>query len=408
MDSSKYLPIGANIANKYEIIDVLGEDEFEILYLVRDMHRKGSFFVLKELFLETFSSRIDEVVFTTVEAIGVFNKRRMQIREEINSQKINGQKNEIRIYGYEEFNETIYTIMEFSNNADLEKYLQFMPKDGKHLPTLSELIKKENKSKGIPFFVKIFALIAILLAIAFYAYPYFQKNSLDEGIVPIEKVAMIEHPILRDRSEMVALKEAEPKLDIKEKKVEENILLEKKNLAKNIETPVIKKLEENISMVITKVSEVKIEENITKTNEINVSSITIPKVVKKVPTKDSIKSFLDIYISSSSKSSITDTLKYYDKEIKRYFKFKNPTHKTIAKSQERYNQKWTKREFNIVDFRIVKTYLEGSVSYFDVKTTTKWDVSNNRGKKASGKSKGLMTLKEVENGFKIISIYTVK
>ena len=409
MDTIKYLPIGSNIGNKHEVMDVLGEDEFEILYLVRDTYRKGSFFVLKELFLETFSSRTGEIVRTTEEAIGVFNKRKIQIVQEINTQKRNIQKNEIKIYGYQEANETIYTIMEFSNNADLEKYLQFTPKDGKQLPSLSELIKKENRGTGISFFIKIFLLIIVLLSMAFYAYQFFKEKRIEKDIFKTEELKTKHHPILKDRRQIMDTEvnqdNIQPKKEMQPIEVDQNISIvnevltesiEKIKLASTpfIEIPIIEEEEENISIESLILSEVKIEENLTEVdNTISIGT--------------SIKNFLDAYIKASSHSATTDVLKYYDKGIRRYFRFRNPTPKTIRESQERYNNKWVNRSFKIIDFEIVKSYKKDNLKYFDLQTTTVWDVSNEKGEKSSGQSRGFMILKEVENSFKINSIYTL-
>jgi hypothetical protein len=98
MTEDKYLPAGSIISKKYEVIEMLGEDDFEILYLVRDIDRKGSFFVLKELFLETFSSRRGQSVYTFPEAEGVFHKRKKQIIEEVGTKKLDLKADEVTIY----------------------------------------------------------------------------------------------------------------------------------------------------------------------------------------------------------------------------------------------------------------------------------------------------------------------
>ena len=434
MENNKYLPIATTVAQKYEVIDILGEDDFEILYLVRDIHRKGSFFVLKELFLETFSSREGELVFTVSEALGVFHKRKKQIIQEINTQKLNSKNSEIKIYGYEDENNTIYTIMEFSSNASLEKYLQFVPKDAENLPTLSELVSREKKTFNTSFFLKILLLIAVLLAIAFYAYQFFQKSSIENQL---EKSATRDYPTLKDRTEehlmnipqkeievtdpIVSIpmakedekNESEPLEEVIFEKDEENLSLksevierienEEKNLTKPLEEiAIVEKNEENITVASEIIAQVEKEENLTK---IVNSQVDMNVSVDDINTK--IKSFLDVYIYASA-TSVDSSLKFYDKRVKRYFKFRNASHKTIANSQKRYNKKWVNREFEISDFEIIKSYKKENISYVDVKTTTVWNVSNKRGQKTSGKSRGFMTLKEVENGFKIISIYTLK
>ena len=423
MEKNKYLPAGSIIAKKYEVIETLGEDEFEILYLVRDIKRKGSFFVLKELFLETFSSREGELVFTVPEALGVFHKRKKQIIEEIKSQKLNSIKSEIKIYGYEDENNTIYTIMEFSNNASLEKYLQFTPKDVKSLPVLDELLNKK-KIFNYSIILKILLLTGLLLGIAFYAYIYFQKSSLKENAYELKKPVNKNFPKLKDRKKEVEekshkpqIKEVEVKKDVSVK-VEENLT---KVLPETTEElilePIIPKMifDENLS------EEPKNSKNSThnetvassliEDNSSNEKSVKEEKmaVVKKhiVPIDTRLKEFLDKYITASA-SSAEETMKFYDKKVKKYFRFNHPSHKTIIKSQKRYNKKWVQREFKISDFKIVKRYKKHGVNYYNLKTTTVWHVKSKRGKKLSGKSRGFMTLKEVGDGFKITSIYALK
>jgi hypothetical protein len=126
-----------------------------------------------------------------------------------------------------------------------------------------------------------------------------------------------------------------------------------------------------------------------------------------IPIETVLKEFLDTYIGASA-TSAEDTLKFYDKKVKKYFRFNHPSHERILKSQKRYNKKWIDREFEISDFQIVKTYQKNGVNYYDLTTTTVWNVRNKRGKKLSGKSRGYMILKELGDSFKITSIYTIK
>ena len=438
MEKNKYLPAGSIIAKKYEVIETLGEDEFEILYLVRDIKRKGSFFVLKELFLETFSSREGELVFTVPEALGVFHKRKKQIIEEVEAQKLS--LDEIKVYGYEDENNTIYTIMEFSNNASLEKYLQFTPKDVKSLPVLDELLNKK-KIFNYSIILKILLLTGLLLGIAFYAYSYFQKNSLKENEHEFKKPVSKNFPKLKERKKE---DEKSVKPQIKEVKVPEAVKVPEEVLAKIEKKPVaaLPKIAEKVTEKVTeKITEETILEPIipkmifdedqdeeSKNNKrsthkeiatLSVASDTsfeekLPKKKKIVKVENDlitidtlIKEFLDEYIMASA-TSVEDTMKFYDKKVKKYFRFNHPSHKTIIKSQKRYNKKWVKREFEISDFKIVKIYKKNNVNYYNLKTTTVWHVRNKRGKKLSGKSRGFMTLKEVGDSFKITSIYSLK
>ncbi len=420
MDRSKYLPVGWHIANKYEIIEVLGEDEFEILYLVRDIKRKGSFFVIKELFFETFSIREENFVSTSIEARAVFHKRKKEIKDEINARKLTIDSDEIRIFGYEEENDTIYTIMEYSSNASLERYLQYIDSDGASLPMLSKLVKEDKKRVSTSLSIKIFLALIVLLGMAYYLYQFFQKSesveSSKSSVVDEKKL-----PKLQDREEYVVKKVA------KAKTIEEPIV-EKK--------PMVLKSELNISKVSKAVESIKADENSSiKTKEENLSkrqrNITSSidtkidnnsslkvnfKSKEKVEPEDNsstqtpevaIKIFLDNYIYATA-TSVKESLKYYDKRVKRYFRFRNIGHKTVANSQKRYNRKWTKRDFKILDFKILKSYKIDNINYYKIKTTTSWRVSNSRGKRLSGKSRGIMILKEFENSFKIVSIYRIK
>jgi hypothetical protein len=400
MTENKYLPIGSTIAKKYEVIDILGEDEFEILYLVRDLHRKGSFFVLKELFLETFSARTNQVVYTLPEAEGVFDKRKKQIIEEIEAQKLNLNLDEIKVYGYEEDNNTIYTIMAFSNNASLEKYLQYTPKDINSLPTLDELLNAEKKGKSIFFFLKLLLFIGIILVLIFFVHQYFQKDSIEEKL---KTSATMDYPKLQDRTKIK--KEIEIKESIKVLEVLVKPMLDKQvaikyedNISAKLELVEEVEIEENLTTIITKdIKSVVMEEVALKEIDMNTSVIETNQTVilkekkieenltivdDEISIQTSMKSFLDAYIDASA-STVEGTLKFYDKEVQRYFKLKNATHKSISNSQKRYNRKWIKREFKISDFKIMKSYKKDNINYFDIKTTTVWSVSNKRGKKLS-------------------------
>lgn len=416
MDRSKYLPVGWHIANKYEIIEVLGEDEFEILYLVRDINRKGSFFVLKELFFETFSFREENFVSTSIEARAVFHKRKKEIIKEIKAKRLAINSDEIRIFGYEEENDTIYTIMEYSSNASLERYLQYIDSDGASLPMLSKLVKEDKKRVSTSLLIKIFLALISLLGMAYYGYQFFQKHESVEKSKTIV-VDKKELPKLQDRKEYI-VKKVEKSKTIEEPRVEKPIVLKSElNISKV--PKVVKHIKvENIK--IDKNSSIKIkEDNLSKidTKIDNNSSLKVNiKAEDKIELEDNsstqtpkvaIKVFLDNYIYASA-TSVKESLKYYDNRVKRYFKFRNIGHKTIAKSQKRYNRRWTKRDFKILDFKILKKYKIKNINYYKIKTTTAWRVSNSRGKRLSGKSRGVMIIKEFKKSFKIISIYGIK
>ena len=448
MESSKYLPVGSNIGGHYEIIDVLGDDDFEILYLVRDNHRKGSFFVLKELFLETFSSRNNESVFTIPEAQGVFDKRKKEIILEIDAPKKKKQRAEVRTYGYIKDNHTIYTIMEFTNNFNLESYLHFEPRDEIILPSLD--VKSSNKKKKSFLFLKILIVTVIIVAgLALYAYQMLKEDRDKTETKPQVVVTQtpIHHPALVTRTETAKV---EPKLEAKtiEPKVEEpKVVLTNAEYIPIEETEVVPEtdIKENIesknsvkedaiyidneieeipekeelpkTVVVSEIKTLPVEEvkSISLGNKIERASnsgvsLGTPIVKKSAETfnRVAIKDFLDDFIASSATGSVEEIASQYDYHVDRYFSLKNVTQASIKKDKTRYNKRWTTRDFSIKEFKIIKKYQKDGTDYCDLKTTTKWKVSTNSGKKATGTSRGFMTIKKTANGFKVKSIYTLK
>jgi hypothetical protein len=217
----------------------------------------------------------------------------------------------------------------------------------------------------------------------------------------LKKEIEVNEPIVHKVEENITLTSEAIEEVTKEEKKTEPKLLEELSL--------VKKSEENTTVKSEVIAQVEKEENITEIQEENLTEILNTKIAMNVPVaiediNTKIKNFLDAYIGSVSAMSAKETLKYYETRLKRYFKFKNATHKTIRKSQEHYNKKWSNRQFKIVSFKILKRYEKDSTNYFDLKTMTKWTIKNKNGKKLSGKSRGLMTIKEVENGFVITSI----
>lgn len=471
MKSSKYLPIGSNIGGHYEIIDVLGDDDFEILYLVRDSNRKGSFFVLKELFLETFSSRKLKYVSTIPEAKGVFDKRKQEIINELSIPYNDRAKDEVKTYGYIEDNNTIYTIMEFTNNFELEKYLHFEPRDEIILPPLDTKMGKRGKNSFL--FLKILILsIIIVTGLGYYVYSMIKKDrektTMSRPQVVVTQTPVIHHPSLVSRDKhskeepKVENKDSEPKSVeskvatrvnhaeyIPDDELEEIPTSDTKESAKK-SNPFTKNDSIYIDNETEEIPPVKTEDNPNKlpvptTKEVESVSVhevkTVPQTLpieranhislgtkigtssahtnialgtpiqkesKEIFTRDSIKHFLDAFIASSATGSIEDIASKYDYSVDRYFSLRNVTHSTIKRDKKRYNRKWTDRKFTITYFKILKKYRRDGTDYCDLKTTTKWRVSTHYGKRASGKTRGLMTLKNTPNGFKVKSIYTIK
>jgi flagellar basal body-associated protein FliL len=437
MESNKYLPTGTIIGGHYETIDVLGEDAFEILYLVRDNHRRGSFFVLKELFLETFSSRNQESVYTTPQAQGVFNKRKQEIINEIDTPKKVRQVADVKTYGYIEDNNTIYTIMEFTNNSDLTHYLQFHPKDEIVLPSVEELNSNSKTKKKSSIFLKILIVTVLIgVALALYANKMIQEDraKAETKQEVIVKQTPLHYPELTHRSEKI------PKIvEGEDSKVETANRESTSSLPKNREyIPTTERATDEVkgdSTDTIKEDAIYIDnetEEIIDEEEIVDSKPTLPVIRREATAlppqektssflgtkieskkenifnKASIQNFLNNFIASSATGSVEDIASQYDYHVDRYFSLTNVTHSTIKRDKRRYNRRWTHREFLIENFKILKIYHKDNRDYCDVKTTTKWRVSTNSGKQASGTSRGFMTIKETSGGFKVKSIYTIR
>jgi len=127
--SNEHLAIGYKIGGHYKIIKILGQGGFGIVYLVEDIHRLNAQFVIKELFSRDFSfrHRDGETVYNKAEAKQIFNKIKEDIISEVNILQKIRDKNIVEAYGYFEANNTLYSVMEFIDGMDLDKYLKKVP-----------------------------------------------------------------------------------------------------------------------------------------------------------------------------------------------------------------------------------------------------------------------------------------
>jgi serine/threonine protein kinase len=127
--SNEHLAIGYKIGGHYKIIKVLGQGGFGIVYLVEDIHRLNALFVIKELFSRDFSfrHRDGQSVYNKAEAKEIFAKIKDDIISEVNILQKIRDKNIVEAYGYFEDNNTLYSVMEFIDGVDLDKYLKRVP-----------------------------------------------------------------------------------------------------------------------------------------------------------------------------------------------------------------------------------------------------------------------------------------
>ena len=391
--SSKYLANGTIIGNHYEIIDILGEDDFEILYLVKNIHRRGSFFVIKELFLEVFSTRKDTRVETIPEALGVFNKRKSEIISEIDRIHRKHIENEIKVFAYFEENDTIYSCMAYTPNAKVEEYLQFEPKSDTKLPLLEELTQtEEEKKKTSPL---LWAGVSLLTLVGGVILAFNQFNKKDSVV-----------NVTKEKNDTIIQKD--PSEDYKVVfPLKKNIKIEEKKelLENNVSLRSVSKKEINV----TSRENLELEKNITKQDTLSQSEKKREDApLSKIFSKTKVRQFLNKYLRTTAHSSSWTIIKLYDNRISRYFQFRNITPRKVRKSVLAYNRKWKHRKFKLVNFKILKRYTKKGINYCDIKTHTKWYVSNRHGKKKSGHSKGFMTIKDTKKGFKVKAIYGVR
>ena len=423
--SSKYLVNGTTIGGHYEIIDVLGEDDFEILYLVKNIHRDGSFFVIKELFLEVFSERKGNNVETIPEALGVFNKRKAEIITELDNLHRRHIEGEIKVFAYFEENGTIYSCMAYTPNAKVEDYLQFEPKEDTKLPLLEELVKTDKEKKKGSSLLLIGAGLITVAGGFFLLFNHYGEQL--ESLNLFDNKKNVLNPIQEKNDTIKRVEQIveRPNLVVELNKTKNE---EKRDLwANNFSLVDVQKkesisVEKNITKKIVQKVQEKVDEiNMTKkiVNENNLIKKEEPKEevakskqldnnLSEIFSERKLQQFLKNYMKTTSHASSKKIMKLYDNKITRYFQFKNITPKKVGKSVRAYNRKWKYRNFKLVNFKVLKRYSKDGLNYCDVKTRTKWYVSNPNGKKSSGHSKGFMTLKDTKNGIKVKAIYGVK
>jgi len=213
-----HLPVGFKLAGHYEIVELLGEDEFEILYLVKDLHLAEKLFVLKELFLPSYASRNeDNSLNIMAKSKQIFEQTKKDIIAEIEVLKTAEEQQSPKVYGYFEENNTLYTIMEFVNDSDISSYLEI---DSENEPeevmmAEEEIIEpmgetstvEEEKPKSTLFLKILIVCVIIFLGLALYGYQILQeeqqriKEKSERNSVTVITGTVIPHPPLESRDE---------------------------------------------------------------------------------------------------------------------------------------------------------------------------------------------------------------
>jgi len=219
-----HLSVGFKLAGHYEIVELLGEDEFEILYLVKDLHLAEKHFVLKELFLPSYASRNeDNSLNIMAKSKQIFEQTKKDIIAEIEVLKTAEEQQSPKVYGYFEENNTLYTIMEFVNDSDISSYLEIDSKNEPEEVMIAEEVieeepteeikepivehstQEEEKSKSTLFLKILIVCVVIFLGLAFYTYQMLQeekqriKEKSEQTSVTVIKSTTIPHPPLAER-----------------------------------------------------------------------------------------------------------------------------------------------------------------------------------------------------------------
>jgi len=228
---SNYLPIAFKLAGHYEIVELLGEDEFEILYLVKDLHMGEKLFVLKELFLPSYTSRNEDMTLNVMaKSKQIFEQTKKDVIAEIELLKTTEEKKSPELYGYFEENNTLYTIMEFMNDSNLSPYLEVNTQNEIEEQVEEEIIEpivehttvEKEKPKSTLFLKILIVCVVIFLGLAFYGYQMLQeekqriKEKSEKTSVTVIKGSTIPHPPLEDRDEN---KEKKPPVETSVKEI---------------------------------------------------------------------------------------------------------------------------------------------------------------------------------------------
>jgi len=142
-ENSQHLPIGHKISGHYEIIEVLGQGGFGIVYKVKNRHQLDKVLIIKELFLKKDSFRVrgKTTVATNPGMKHIFEKIKGDIEKEVEILSSINNKNIVQEYGQFEENQTIYSLMEYIEGVDLGQYIEKHPFDeDKAIDLLKQLI----------------------------------------------------------------------------------------------------------------------------------------------------------------------------------------------------------------------------------------------------------------------------
>ncbi len=214
MESNHYLSIGTKLGGHYEIEKVISEDDFEILYLAKDLHKRGEYVVLKELFFKAYSHREDREVKTLAKSKIIFEETKKEVIKEVEELLTNPSTEEVATYGSFEENNTVYTIMEFINNPNLDGYLKINKIEKTSEITNTESlnsdvmneqiieptpkkrvhVEKKEKPKSSIFIKILITSLLVCIGLGYYAYNMIKEDKQKIKARPPKAIAVKEIP----------------------------------------------------------------------------------------------------------------------------------------------------------------------------------------------------------------------
>ena len=285
-----------------------------------------------------------------------------------------------------------------------------------------------EKKKSTIFLKLLIVLVIIFMALAYYAYKLIQEDKMKSKEQSSTATVVVLPPAPTPMAHPTLITRDKNRTDssVTTKRVEQNetkkILLE---TATTEFVPPVEELFVEESLPVSKgvpKEEIYMDAQPTENEVIEPERTYVEKPVEqeeRLPQEESprvkhafnrgsIKAFLDGFTMALSRGSVDSLLSYYDAHIEKYFLVNGATLKDVRKDREAYNRRWRDRDFKIENFVILKMYEHEGIEYCKIAFTIKWSVSTQNMGADFGKSRGLMTLKNRHNGFKIVSIESSK